>query len=354
MFRIDHIIVDKATTPLVIPEIGACHDGSVSKAIKMIDEIEKAGARCVKFQLYSPEELIADRKRVVEWGAPNGKRVKETIGEMFQRLSIEKNDLKHLFEYACSKGLVPFATPFSMQGVDILMELDVACFKIAASDVDHHPMLAHIAKTGKPVILSLGKCTLAEADEAISLLRDEGCTQLAILHCVATYPSPMNDMNLNVIPTLINLYPECLVGFSDHSLGIIAPIAAVALGARIIEKHVTLNKNAAGPDHWFSLNMEELKQLIVSVEEVHSAMGHPRKQVLACEQQGRTKATRSLVANCFIPKGTIISEEHLKIVRPGHGIEPKHFSTVIGMAPQCDIEKNEVLTWNLFKMTVKL
>lgn len=352
MFKIDQITIDRNTSPLVIPEIGACHDGSVQKAIKMIDEIKKAGARCVKFQLYSPQELVADQNRIIEWGPPNGKRVKEKVGDMFKRLSITKNELKYLFEHSRFQGLVPFATPFSMQGVDNLMDLDVACFKIAASDVDHLPLLRYIAKTGKPIILSLGKCTLAEADEAISVLLEEGCAQLSILHCVSTYPSPMDEMNLNVIPALIKLYPECIVGFSDHSIGIVAPLAATALGAKIIEKHVTIDKKDIGPDHWFSLEMNELKHLIEGVESVHSALGHPRKQVLACEHQGRAKATRSLVANCAITKGTIITEKHLKIVRPGYGIEPKHLSTVIGMKPQRDVEENEVLVWDIFRGTL--
>lgn len=351
--KIENIFIDKKTSPLVIPEIGACHDGSVQKAIQMIDAIKKAGARCVKFQFYTPEELIADPDRIIKWGGfPGIQIVKEKVGDMFQRLSIDKKDLKYLFEYARAKKLVPFATPFSERGVDDLMQLDVACFKIAASDVDHHPMLRHIAKTGKPVILSLGKCTLAEADEAISLLLEEGCPELAILHCVAAYPSPMHEMNLNVIPTLINLYPECVVGFSDHSLGITASLAATALGAKIIEKHVTMDKKDYGPDHWFSLDMNELKKLIEEVYNVHSAMGNPRKEVLACERQGQTKATRSLVANCVISKGTVITEKNLKIVRPGNGISPKHLSTVVGMKPQRDIEENEVLVWDIFKVTI--
>ncbi len=346
---IDKLQIEKDLPHLVIPEIGACHDGNIETAIKMIDEVHHAGAKCVKFQLYSSSELVSDLNRITVWGPPDGKKVKEKIGNMFDRFSLNKKQLNELFVYSRSKGLVPFATPFSEKGVDQLIDLNVACFKIAASDVNHHRLLKYIASTGKPMILSLGKCTLAEADNAISLILESGCNELAILHCVASYPSPMNEMNLNVIKNLIQTYPECIVGFSDHSQGITASIAAVALGARIIEKHVTLNKKNRGPDHWFSIEMDELALLIQAASDAHSALGHPRKKILHCEIQGRQKSIRSLIANKFIPANTIVKEHHIKIVRPGSGILPQMIDAILGLKVTRDINENEPISWDMFK-----
>jgi N,N'-diacetyllegionaminate synthase len=337
-------------SPMVVAEIGANHDGSLEKASRMIDAIADAGAKAVKFQLYSAEELVADVCRVTEWG-PAGHRVKEPVGEMFKRLSLSKQSMAELFKQAKKRGMLPFASPFSEKGVDFLMDLDVACIKIAASDVTHLPLLRYVAKTSRPVILSLGKCTLAEADSAIECLWGAGCKDLAILHCVSTYPSPMQEMNLRVIPALQSLYPECVVGFSDHSLGITAAIGAVALGASIVEKHVTLNRSDSGPDHWFSLDMNDLRLLVSGVEDIYSALGHPRKQVLSCESEGKDKATRSLIATKMIKAGSILKNADIKIVRPGNGIAPGFIDMIVGMTICKDIDENTVITWDHFKTT---
>jgi sialic acid synthase SpsE len=172
---------------------------------------------------------------------------------------------------------------------------------------------------------------------------------LAILHCVATYPSPMNEMNLRVIPALKGIYPECVVGFSDHSIGLTAAIGAVALGARIVEKHVTLDKNAHGPDHWFSMDMPELKALCDAVSDIDAALGHPRKRVLPCEENGRRLAVRSLSAARDLPAGTVLSAGDLKAVRPGGGLPPKMMEIVHGLKMCRPLRRNEQLSWTHFK-----
>lgn len=334
--------------PQVIAEIGANHDGSVEKASEMVRAVAHTGAGLVKFQHYAAEELVADLDRETTWG-PAHHRVREKVGDMFNRLSLPRDALRELFAEARSLGLEPFATPFSERGADELMELDVACFKVAASDVTHLPLLGHLAQLGRPVVLSLGKCTMGEADAAIEHLWDNGCRELAILHCVATYPSPMEEMNLRVIPQFRALYPECVVGFSDHSLGTTAAVAAVALGARLVEKHVTLDTATPGPDHWFSLDMAGLSSLANETASAYAALGQGRKRVLACEQHGKAYATRSLVARRAVASGARLTRDDLKIVRPGTGLAPYLMDVVVGMDLKRSLEPNDVLTWAHFR-----
>ncbi|MDZ8189548.1 MAG: N-acetylneuraminate synthase family protein [Nostoc sp. ChiSLP02] len=347
-FPIGKIQIGDNTPPLVVAEIGANHDGNAKKAELMLQEIAATGAKAVKFQTYTAEELVADSQRIITWGSA-GKEQQERIGDLFQRLSLPREAHADLFQVAHELGLEVFSTPFSEKGVDFLMELNVPAFKVAASDVNHLPMLRHIAQTGKPVFLSLGKCTLAEADTAIATLFESGCRELCIMHCVAQYPSPMEEMNLRVIPTLATLYPECAIGFSDHSLGTTAAIAAVALGASVIEKHVTLNQDSVGPDHWFSLNMAQLHQLVCGVKDTYTALGHPRKRVVACEESERKTSVRSLVLRHKVAAGHRLQPEDIKIVRPGGGIAPQFLDTVLGMKVSADLAENTVLQWEIFK-----
>jgi N,N'-diacetyllegionaminate synthase len=334
----------------VIAEIGANHDGDKVKAHRMIDAVADAGASLVKFQLYTAAELVSDRDRVVRWGPP-GREREETVGGMFDRLSVSREAMAELFTHARERGLVPFASPFSERGIDDLVALGAPLLKIAASDVNHLPMLAHAARTGLPVVLSLGKCTLAEADEAVRCLEENGCSELALLHCVASYPSPMEEMNLRVIPMLRAAYPECTIGFSDHSLGLTAAIAAAAIGARIIEKHVTLRREDEGPDHWFSLEMHELEALIRAVGGVDVAMGSSRKIVTGSEAVGRARATRSIVASRDLPAGTVLCAEDFAYVRPGGGIAPGHAQHLVGMKLSMPLRAMEQLAWSHVRST---
>lgn len=334
--------------PLVCAEIGANHDGNIDKAMLMLEEIASAGAKVVKFQFYTAEELVADKERIVRWG-PEGREVEEPIGRMFDRLSLSKDNFRELFNRARELQLEPFATPFSEGGVDFLVSLNVSCIKIASSDVTHLPLLRYIAQTRKPVILSLGKSTLAETDEAVNCLVKNNSGPLALLHCVASYPSPMEEMNLRVIPILAQLYPESVIGLSDHSMGTTAAAASVALGARIIEKHVTLCQEDLGPDHWFSLKINDLSELISRVEDTYKVLGDSRKRVMSCETTGKQKGTRSIVAAKDIAAGTVLNSTDLKALRPGTGIPPKNLKALEGMIIQRDIRKNSVLTWDHFK-----
>lgn len=347
-FSVGSLRVSDNLPPIVVAEIGANHDGSVDKAHAMLDAVAHAGVKAVKFQFYTSAELVADVDRVTTWGPPH-RRVRESVGAMFDRLSLPADALADLFSHATSLGIVPFATPFSEAGADRLASLGMACFKIAASDVTHVPLLEHVARLHSPVILSLGKCALADADRAISALMENGCPSLAILHCVATYPAPVQELNLRAIQGLRAVYPEFVVGFSDHSLGVHAAVAAVALGARIVEKHVTLDREAVGPDHWFSLNMAELAELEVCCRDTYTALGHPRKRVLDCEEQGRQKATSSIMLATAVRSGDLLTRDHLKITRPGTGLDPALLNAILGMRVCRNYPANTPVQWEMFK-----
>ncbi|SQB35750.1 N-acetylneuraminate synthase family protein [Clostridium cochlearium] len=332
----------------IVAEIGANHNGDVNLAKRMIEVAVECGVDAVKFQTYTAEELVSDADRVLTWG-PKDKQKSETIGKMFNRIALPREAHKEVFEYANRLGIMAFSTPFSIKGVEFLNKLQVPCFKVAASDVDYLDMLKEIGKTKKPVMLSLGKCTLGEADLAVETLIQSGCEKIVIMHCVSQYPSPINEMNLKVIEGLKSIYPEFVIGFSDHSMGITADLGAVALGAKVIEKHFTLDKNMDGPDHWFSMDPKDMKSLVREVRNLEAAMGHPRKRVLKCEEQGRKNSIRSLVVNRDIMKGEVIKKEDLVALRPGYGIKPYDKEKIIGLKINKELKSGTVLTWDHFK-----
>jgi len=347
-FQLGPVSIGPGLPPLFMPEIGANNDGDPAVAAQMVEELARAGAKVAKFQFYTADELVADTSRVTEWG-PAGARRKERVGDMFARLSMKEHDLAGLFRHARGLGVEPFATPFSEAGADKLAELGVKFFKVAASDVTHEPFLRHLGRLGLPVILSLGKCTLGEADRAVDVLLGAGCPSLALLHCIATYPAPHASMNLKVIPMLAQLYPECPIGLSDHSIGPEVAIASVALGGQLVEKHVTLDRARSGPDHWFSLEIREVADTIRMLNNTQAALGQPRKRVEACESSGRDKAVRSISLARDLAAGATLTSADLKVVRPGGGIAPGLFDAVVGLRLARDVPANTQLTWDHLK-----
>lgn len=346
--KIGNVTVSNEGKTFIIAEIGANHNSDIELAKKTIKAAAECGVDAVKFQTYTAKELVADKDRVLTY-LSNGIEKKETISELFDRLSLRREYHRELFDYANSLGLQAFSTPFSLDGLEFLASLDVPCFKVAASDVNYVDLLEKLPEYNKPVMLSLGKCTLGEADEAINILFNKGCKNLVIMHCVSQYPSPMNEMNLNTIKTLKSLYPECVIGFSDHSMGITAALGAVAFGARVVEKHFTLDKKLEGPDHWFSMDPSDMKSLVTEIRNLESAMGNPRKMILECEKNERHKSVRSLVLKRDLKEGEVIKNEDLLMLRPGWGISPFDKDKVVGMKINKDCKANTVLVWDLLR-----
>jgi sialic acid synthase SpsE len=342
-FHVGERAVGDGASTFLVAEIGANHNGDPALAAEMIRVAAGIGVDAVKFQTYTADCLLADKDRVITWGLP-GQEQQEPVGEMFDRLSLPMDSYHSLFAEAERLGLFAFSTPFSTEFARFLAPV-VPCFKIASSDVTFYDLLETVAEFKKPVLLSTGKSTLAEVDDAVTTLFESGCADIALLHCVAQYPAPMNEMNLRTIPALAGMYPGCVIGFSDHSEGITAALGAVALGARIIEKHFTLDKNMVGPDHWFSSDPEEMRKLVAQIRALESALGGSRKTILACEQNERQTSTRSLVLARDIAVGERLTEGHLKVVRPGWGIHPREKPNLIGLRMRMSLTAGTVLKW---------
>ena len=348
LFKLGPIEVGGENPPLVVPEIGANHDGRETTAVEMINALAHQGARAVKFQMYTADELVADYDRAIVWGPPDEKR-QESIGGLFGRLSLSHATIERLHRHAESLGLVAFSTAFSEPGFDFLQSIGSPCFKVASSDVNHIPLLRHIGSLRTPVILSLGKSTLGEASDAVETLLSAGCPQLALLHCIAEYPAPAHEMNLRNITTLRSLFPNCVIGLSDHSTDDAVAITATALGAAIVEKHVTLDPATEGPDHWFSHPISRLDRFNCRLQTAFAALGDTQKIIRPCERHERLSSVRSLVLARPIQAGRPLERDDIKIVRPGTGLSPRHLDDVIGLAPFRSFSANVPITWEMFK-----
>lgn len=349
MIKIEDRIISNDSPTFIVAEVGANHNGDLELAKKSIDAAVECGVDAVKFQTYTTKELLSNEDGIIGYGKDEESIIREPLKNLFDRISLKRDFHKEIFDYAKSKGLICFSTPFSTQGVVFLEEIDNPIYKIASSDVNYVDMLEVIGATKKPVFLSTGKCTLSEMDMAIELLQKSGTKDLAILHCIANYPSKMENMNLNVIKTLKQMYPECIIGFSDHSLGITASLGAVCFGAKIIEKHFTIDKNLEGPDHWFSMDPTEMKSLVTEIRNLEIAFGTHRKKLNLYEEPDKYWATRSLHINKDLKVGDIINKEDLDMLRPGYGISPFDKDKVIGIKLTKDIKKGTVLEWTHLK-----
>jgi len=332
----------------IVPEVGANHGGDIDAAHTMIDALATQGADCIKFQIYTVGELISNPERLVTWGkAPN--EIREPLGQMFERLSLPWSAYGELFAHAREVDLEPFGTPFSSAGLSRLLELGVQRIKIASSDVTYLDFLRECAQTGLPIILSLGKSTLAQADRAVAVLEDAGCSEITLLHCVAAYPAPIEDANLRVITTLRQAFPTCSIGYSDHTQSLVAPVVAVTLGAEMIERHVTLDPCEPGPDNWFSLPISEFTGFATMLKEARTVLGSGRKAISPSEKAASRNGTRSLIAARDLKAGDVITTENVKVVRPGTGIPPDLLEAITGLATTVDVPQNTPLAWPMLK-----
>lgn len=348
MIKIGEKIISKESPTFIIAEVGANHNGDLTLAKKSIDAAFECGVDAVKFQTYTTEELLSNKDGIVVYGKEENK-VSETVKEMFDKVTLKREFHQEIFDYATSKGLICFSTPFSVEGVSFLEELNNPIYKIASSDVNYVDMLEAIGKTQKPVLLSTGKTTIGDLDLSVDLLKRSGTKDLCLLHCIANYPSKMEDMNLNIIKTLKLMYPDSIIGFSDHSFGITAALGAVCFGAKIIEKHFTIDKNLDGPDHWFSMDPTDMKNLVTEIRNLELAFGTSRKKIYENEEPDKYWATRSLHVKNSLKAGDIITRENLEMLRPGYGISPFDVDKVVGMKVTKKIEKGEILLWSHLK-----
>ncbi|MBE7554830.1 MAG: N-acetylneuraminate synthase [Anaerolineales bacterium] len=312
----------------IIAEAGVNHNGNLETACQLVDVAARANADAVKFQTFKADRLVTSDapKATYQQQTTN---VAETQYEMLHRLELSVETYRHLAMYCREKGLVFMSTPFDEESADFLDSLDIAVFKIPSGEITNLPFLTHVAAKGKPLVVSTGMAYLGEVETAIRTIKETGNLNLVALHCVSNYPAAPTDTNLRAMQTMAVAF-GIPVGYSDHTLGIEVAIAAVALGACVIEKHFTLDRNLPGPDHRASLEPDELAALVHSIRTVELAMGHGRKEPAASEANTAAVARKSLVAAKDIPVGTLLTEELIAIKRPGTGLPPTMRPYLIG------------------------
>jgi len=319
--------VDKV---IIIAEAGVNHNGSIKMAKQLIDVAADAGADFVKFQTFKADSLVTKKADKADYQKKLTQK-DESHFEMIRRLELDKSAHKELISYCIQKNIQFLSTAFDIESVNLLSELDIKIYKIPSGEITNLPYLRHIGGLGKPVIMSTGMATLDEVRAAMNLLIDGGLNKkdLTILHCNTEYPTPMSDVNLRAMLTM-NDELNVKVGYSDHTLGLEAPIAAVAMGATVIEKHFTLDRKLPGPDHAASLEPDELKSMVNAIRNIEKAMGHGIKKPSSSEKKNIPIARKSIVAKTSITIGEIFSEDNLAVKRPGSGISPMEWENVIG------------------------
>ena len=329
---------------LIIAEAGVNHNGSLELARRLVDAAANAGVDYVKFQTFKAENLVTKSAKQAEYQKKNIGDGNGSQYQMLKNLELSHADHDVLIEYCEQKGVRFFSTAFDLESIDYLASLDLPLWKIPSGEITNYPYLRKIALQGKPVVLSTGMCDVADIRNALDILIKFGLTkgQITILHCNTEYPTPFEDVNLRAMRT-INEEFGVKVGYSDHTQGIEVPIAAVALGAEVIEKHFTLDRNLPGPDHKASLEPDELKAMVSAIRNIEQAMGDGEKKVTVSEGKNIAIARKSIVAACPIKKGEILFEENLTVKRPGTGISPMRWEEIVGTIATRDYNEDELI-----------
>ncbi len=326
----------------VIAEAGVNHNGDFELARELVAAASAAGADAVKFQTFSTERLVTRDAPQAEYQRRNIGKMENQF-DMLKRLELTKEAHHRLLRQCRDLGMVFLSTPFEAASADFLESIGVPAFKLSSGEVTNTPFLAHVARKGRPMILSTGMSTLDEVRAAVACVRETGNTELALLHCVSSYPCDASDCNLRAMQTMASAF-DLAVGFSDHSEGIAVALGAAALGACIVEKHFTMDRNLPGPDHGMSLEPDELARMVAGIRKIEAAMGDGEKAPTAAEQTTATCARKSLVALCEIPAGSSIRAEMIVSMRPGTGIPPSRLHEVVGRTSAVAIPAGAVLT----------
>jgi len=312
----------------IIAEAGVNHNGSLEVAKKLIDAAVEAKVDAVKFQTFKTENLVCKNAIKAEYQEKTTSK-NESQFQMLKKLELDIETHKILMAYCKEKKIMFLSAAFDLESIDVLNNLGIEIFKIPSGEITNYPYLRKIGTLRKKVILSTGMSYIEEIRDAIKVLKENGTTDIIVLHCNTEYPTPMEDVNLNAMKTIANKF-GVKVGYSDHTKGIEVPIAAVALGATIIEKHFTLDRHLEGPDHKASLEPEELKAMVNAIRNIEKALGSVDKVISTSEQKNIAVARKSIVAATKIREGELFSETNLTVKRPGTGISPMLWDTIIG------------------------
>lgn len=325
----------------IIAEAGVNHNGDMEIAKKMIDAAVEAKVDAVKFQTFKSEDLVCKNVKKAEYQIKNtGKE--ESQFKMLKKLELDVKSHEELLKYCNEKGIMFLSTPFDLSSIDLLDKLGLEIFKIPSGEITNYPYLKKIAELHKKVILSTGMSNIYEVEDAVKVLRENGCEDITLLHCNTQYPTPFEDVNLNCMNTLSEKI-KVDVGYSDHTVGIEVPIAAVAMGAKVIEKHFTLDKNMEGPDHKASLNPSELKEMVRCIRNIENALGSCIKEPTDSEKKNIEVVRKSIVAKQKIKKGEKLCDSNITCKRPGTGISPMEWNNVLGSYAKKDFDEDELI-----------
>lgn len=324
----------------IIAEAGVNHNGSFALACKLVDAAKEAGADCIKFQTFKSENLVSRSAKKAEYQ-------KMTTGDssqqdMLKKLELSFDEFIQLKNYCEKVGICFLSTPFDFDSIDFLDSINMPFWKVPSGEVTNLPYLLAIAKTGKPIVMSTGMCTLQEIRAAIDVLQANGAKEIKLLHCNTEYPTPFEDVNLKAMQTMRDEF-QVEVGYSDHTKGIEVPIAAVSLGATIIEKHFTLDRNMEGPDHKASLEPQELAEMVCCIRNIEKALGSGDKMPSPSEKKNIAVARKSIVAKSKIKAGDTLTENNITVKRPGTGISPMKWFEVLGTKAVKDFDEDELI-----------
>ncbi len=329
---------------IIIAEAGVNHNGSLDIAKRLVDEAADANVDLVKFQTFKTEKSVSKSAKQAEYQQRNIGKADDSQFDMLKRLELSASQHEELIAYCRIKGIRFFSTAFDLDSIEYLHSMNLGLWKIPSGEITNYPYLKKIAQYREPVILSTGMCELSDIEAALQVLLNNGLQkeQITVLHCNTEYPTPMKDVNLNAMLEIKQKFGVA-VGYSDHTEGIEVPIAAVALGATVIEKHFTLDKNMEGPDHKASLEPHELKAMVKAIRNIEQALGDGHKVVSASERKNIEVARKSIVAACPIRKGEILTDKNITIKRPGNGISPMLWEKVIGTCATRDYQEEELI-----------
>lgn len=325
----------------IIGEAGVNHNGSLELAKKMIEVAKAAGVDAIKFQTFQAEKLVTALSKKAEYQEKATGNAESQL-EMLKKLELTQNEFIEVKRHCKTVGIEFLSTPFDLESIDFLYRMGISQWKIPSGEITNLPYLIKIARTRLPAILSTGMSTFKEVAKAVDVLKEHGSSEIVLLHCTTEYPTPYEEVNLNAMLTMKNAL-NLPVGYSDHTMGIEIPVAAVAMGATIIEKHFTLDRNTEGPDHKASLEPDELEAMVKAIRHVERAMGNGIKKPAQTEKKNINIARKSIVASKKIEKDELFTEENLTAKRPGDGISPMKWFEVLGTRAKRDFEEDELI-----------
>ena len=344
--KIGDFIINENSRPFIIAEMSGNHNQSVDRALEIIDAAAECGADAVKLQTYTPDTMTIDHDKGLFYiDDPKSLWNGNTLYDLYKTAHTPWEWHKQIFDRAKEKGIMIFSTPFDASSVDFLETLDVPAYKIASFENKDWELLKKVAKTNKPVIMSTGASTISEISESVAVLKKNGCNDIILLKCTSTYPATPESTNLKTIPHMKDIF-DCFTGLSDHTMGIGVPIASVALGAKVIEKHFTLDRSDGGVDSDFSIEPQELKSLVTECERAHQSLGKVSYDILK-DEESSLRFKRSIYVVKDIQKGEKFDKKNIRIIRPGDGMEPKYYLKIIGKESKNALKRGTPMSWKL-------